>query len=168
MSLRFVHPPRTGGSSIRRSWNLDPAEYDGHAFPGEKIPGEWRYGTVRNPWDRAVSLYRFPPTAPAPEVTFRTFVESRMASHAGRWSLPVDHMAAPQARWLKDADFLVRFENRDEDLAELAECLGRPLPDLHIGPSPNRLPYRWYYTHETRDLIAEMYAEDIELFGYTF
>tara|TARA_Y100000310_G_C20458964_1_gene704400 strand:- start:310 stop:597 length:288 start_codon:yes stop_codon:yes gene_type:complete len=67
-------------------------------------------------------------------------------------------------------DFLLRFENLQEDFDELCE---------KIGVSPKKLPhanktqyrhkhYREYYTRETRNIIRDKYKEDIKKFGYTF
>lgn len=163
----MLHPPRTGGSSIRRSWMLGPEEYQSHDFPGEKGPDEWWYGFTRNPWDRVVSLWHWPPGRAENEISFRDFVLGgfrRPAQGPGFSRL----MASPTIRWLERADFIGRFEQRDTDLGRLAKILNRPVPELHIGPTEERRPYRDYYDDETRLAVARAYAEDIQAFGYGF
>ena len=162
----FVHPPRTGGSSIRRAWNLSAVEYRGHELPEHpKPPLEWRYGFTRNPWDRVVSLWHHP-IGGGCKVPFEEFVLGGF--RAQNWGKPVEIMAAPTTDWLVGADFVGRFENRERDLFELATLLGRDVPRLHIGPSEDRRPYEEYYGAETRDYVAKFYEDDILAFGYDF
>ena len=93
MDLRFIHPPRTGGSSIRRAWLLSPEEYGGHEFPVMPKPAdEWRYGFTRNPWDRVVSLYHYPWGGGA-KIPFRDFVLGGFKEQ--NWGKSVELMASP-------------------------------------------------------------------------
>lgn len=165
MTNLFLHPPRTGGSSIRRAWELSPEEYKGHEIPEAVGDDVFAYGFTRNPFDRVVSLYHYPPAAPDPATSFEDFVETRGAAHAHRWSLPVETMAAPTYDWLKYANCVGRYENRAHDLAALAKILGRPVPTLHIGPS-RRSDYRDYYTPRLRDQVRAWFEIDFQAFGY--
>ncbi len=61
-----------------------------------------------------------------------------------------------------------RTETFAEDLAEVERRLGGdPTPVPHRNRSPHG-SYRDYYTPATRDRVAEVYADDLEAFGYTF
>lgn len=179
---RFLHPPRTGGRSISRSWGLGHPEYQKHAPPG---PADFIYGVARNPWDRVISLWHWEEEGKSGfdrnfegwlrdgMMTFSTgsgFKVARPCSwwlhplQAGRWQDRPDIIAL---RGLRDADYIIRFERWDEDLGRLAEMLDRPMPHKHVGKSIRR-PYQEYYNDVTRDLVAELYEEDIRLYGYTF
>ncbi len=64
-------------------------------------------------------------------------------------------------------DFVGKFENLDEDFRSICQKVGISARLPHINKS-KRTDYRDYYDSETRDLTAQLYAEDIERFGYTF
>jgi hypothetical protein len=126
---------------------------------------------------------------PQTDITFREFVEF-LAQHDPH---KYDEHWRPQSMFLKDQrlDFLGRFENLTADFAWVQQQLGIdiPLPHHNVtdyarqdrggeivahvppdelrqrGPFPS---YRWFYTPRLRDLVAQIYATDIERFGYDF
>lgn len=177
-AIRFLHVPRTGGSSIRQAWDLKHPELQGHAPPAA---ADFLYGCVRNPWDRAVSLWHWLDEPGTFEgwvraglcPTFTPGASFEITRPCSWWLAPMS--AGPWRhrhdivfeRGLRDADFVVRFETRDEDLAELADMLDRPFPEAHVNAS-ERGPYQDYYGDETERLVGEFYAEDVELYGYEF
>jgi len=63
--------------------------------------------------------------------------------------------------------FIGRFENIDEDWATLASKTGL-MPTLTKGNSSHHSNYVEHYDKETRDIVADIYAPEIELFGYEF
>ena len=61
-----------------------------------------------------------------------------------------------------------RTETFDEDLAEVERRLGgEPTPVPHRNKSPHG-SYRDYYSDASRAKVAEVYAADLEAFGYAF
>jgi len=65
-------------------------------------------------------------------------------------------------------DFIGRFENIDEDTATVFKALGLDnvrLPHKNISKHKD---YRSYYTEETKNLVSQRYARDIDFFGYEF
>lgn len=168
MIIRMLHPPRTGGSSIVKSWNLDgnsltAGEYVQHTAP---TPADFSYGFVRNPWDRVVSMYH--QFGAYSGISFEDFVMQRIIDRHAKdpHRKPVDHFR-PCAFWMRGATFVGRFEKRSDHLAILAKALGRPVPEDHVSKS-ERQPYQDYYNGEFKDLIAEEYQVDIALYGYEF
>jgi hypothetical protein len=161
--------------------------------PEEMFAAYYRFGLVRNPWSRAVSLYRHL----EPDMSFVDFV--------GRW-LPDEFdrrdwqgswwFVRPQADYLFDADELlvrdvVRFETLADEFPRIAAAssLVSPLPHINRSGSGEgaarsrhrrlrwrlrrsrfemRPAWRDYYTAETVSGIARLYAEDVERFGYVF
>ena len=65
-------------------------------------------------------------------------------------------------------DFVGKYENLSCDISTVLKALrleNRPLP--HVNKSQHK-HYSEYYTEETKDLVAERYSRDINLFGYKF
>ena len=63
---------------------------------------------------------------------------------------------------------IYHFERLAEDFNALAQELGLPQAKLPHNKSGARRDYREYYDARLRDAVAERYARDIELFGYSF
>ncbi len=78
----------------------------------------------------------------------------------------------PQVHYLRapgrEVDFVGRTETFAEDLQTVERRLGaEPTRIPHRNKSPHG-SYRDYYTDATRAKVAEVYARDLEAFGYTF
>ena len=146
---------------------------------GDKIwDGLYTFSFVRNPWDRAVSLYLYrTQNNHSLTIPFRDYIlslrlpakgpESPFSYHGyhyGNWRYVCDE------RGQLIVDFVGKFENREADLKIVAQQTGIDYQSLlgeRIGTSA-RKPYSDYYDDETRQIIEEHYARDIELFGYSF
>ena len=83
------------------------------------------------------------------------------------------HLYALDKKSMKKVDFVGRYENLENDFKVVANELGLEtgvtLPRLNSKNSRRKgRHYTEFYTKETRDLVAEIYAEDIKMFGYKF
>ncbi|MCH7728592.1 MAG: hypothetical protein IH991_19230 [Planctomycetes bacterium] len=68
-------------------------------------------------------------------------------------------------------DFLIRYENLQEDYASVCERIGLPLselPSLKTKSRPERRHYSTYYDDRTRELVAKAYHRHVDHFGYRF
>ena len=152
----------------------------------------YSFAFVRNPWSRIVSCYLdkidprditedlSPKSAAAVMLKAGTdsaradFAEFVRAVHATPDEKSNRHFRS-QHTFLTDRrgrllpEHVFRFENLAKEFNALAARLGLPpetkLP--HRNPS-KKTPYQAYYTDELRELVAERYRRDIELFGYEF
>ena len=68
-------------------------------------------------------------------------------------------------------DFVGRYENIAEDMDKVLETLGLKgqvqLPKTNV--SPDKLAdYHTYYTDQSREIIGDWYAREIDVFNYSF
>ena len=67
-------------------------------------------------------------------------------------------------RWI----FVGRFETLEEDWARLCEKLSLDVKLPHRGKRRDPKHYREYYDEETRRMVEEVHAVDLEKYGYSF
>lgn len=133
----------------------------------------FKFGFVRNPWDRTVSLFRrLRENGKDRGQTFEEFVDGLHFSSA-TCVHPVPHRY--QLDWFVNPDgevildFVGRFEHLARDWSQVSQRIGLAASLPHLNESGSgRRHYTEYYTSRTRDLIAQRFSVDIEYFGYEF
>lgn len=212
--FHFIHIPKTGGMTIRRSLELkSKLIYSGPQFFSREYTKQldaimkkhnehhgyeharWRdlndeahqlpcVAFIRNPWSRVVSRYTFlmhifdkpkhkihsHPTYK--RCSFEEFLEERFEwgnipyfwHRAIRgWYPHVDHVT--------DIDGNIRCDIlRTEHLYEDANKYFNTKITMHPRNVSNteKKDYRMFYTKETKKIVEDWYAKDIETFGFTF
>jgi Sulfotransferase family len=132
----------------------------------------FKFGFVRNPWDRVVSLYeRTEALQLRNEMSFEEFVDwiqysSATCVHSPPHRYQLDWFVDPNGNLL--VDFIGKFERLDKDWALVAQKLGLEEKLPHRRENPRERHYTEYYTPRTRDVIAAKFKVDIERFGYEF
>jgi hypothetical protein len=144
-------------------------------IPDAEIEAARIAAMVRNPWDRIASYYTW---ARAQTFDHPAVTAARTRDFAGFLAHPAvaaGLRAAPTSAYLRDwhghdrPAFLLRLEHLDEDLPPLESALG-----LRLSPLPRVNTSDWggdrraFYTVSTREQVADLCAEDIARFGYTF
>ncbi len=61
-----------------------------------------------------------------------------------------------------------RFETLEKSMREICEKIGEKYTGLPHVNKTQRGKYREYYTNETKNIIAEKFKKEIELFDYKF
>lgn len=132
----------------------------------------FKFTVVRNPWARAFSLYKnvindelhLRNLRLRPDVGFDEFLHKNVGKD----------MLMPQTYWLKnfsgkiDLDYIGRFENLPETFKEIKSNLKIQNLEFPHEIKGNGQDYRPQYNQETRELINNVFKEEIKLFGYTF
>lgn len=133
----------------------------------------FKFGFVRNPWDRVVSLYlRGEGLQMHHQMTFNEFV-SWIKYSSSTCIHPVPHVN--QLDWLVDphgnvmVDFIGRFENFQKDWLIVSNKLRLPKVLPHRNRNPiKKKHYTEFYTESTKRIINQKFQCDIEYFGYRF
>lgn len=140
------------------------------------LPGRFKdyfkFGFVRNPWDRLVSGWQqmivlnnhFPMTESHRKalMNFSTFI-GQMETNP---TLMNNHHFKPQHKLidLNNLDFLGRLENFHSDFTKVLNSLGIPSHDI---PHYNRTTiqdYSSYYNPALRERVYQLYEKDFRLF----
>lgn len=120
----------------------------------------------RNPWDRFISFYYWR-TPAANRPTIDEFLESKEIQLLKMRGWEVYSIEGEVA-----VDRVLRFESLADDLDDIRKDIGIPDPlDLPYTKSTSRADRRHYrdvLSQEQADRIAELFSDEIELFGYEF
>lgn len=133
----------------------------------------YKFGFVRNPWSRVVSLYlRNEGIQMKDKLSFEEFVNwiqnsSDTCIHPSTKKNQLDWFTDREGNVL--VDFIGKFENLESDWDIISKKLGinKKLPHKN-NTNSNTKHYSEFYTEETRDIIHNKFKVDIEYFGYTF
>lgn len=214
----FIHIPKCAGTSVRASLGIEQhksvraiVDLYHHRFPvcfghlslqdliDSKVVGRWAvdrsfvFTVVRDPFRRAVSLYRYlwhwrlvVPRGETPSrkggwiapTTVRDDPENFVAFlHRIRAGIPPVGLynnrglsqCNPQTDWLPDRelDLVARVETLEADLEVAAErVLGRPLTVRRLNTSHGSATGAELLSEEAVELIRDIYRSDFERFGY--
>ena len=132
----------------------------------------FKFGFVRNPWDRVVSLYeRTEPLQMKDKMSFDQFVDwiqysSSTCIHSSPHRYQLDWFVDASGNML--TDFIGKFERLETDWAFVAQKLGIAEPLPHKRANPRSRHYTEYYNNRRREIIAKKFKVDIDNFGYEF
>lgn len=208
----FIHVAKTGGRSVnqtlakycRRTERFNTRKLDPNVdVLGRKIALEirpqatadqwnqyFKFAFVRNPWDRAVSMYRHIRMSremnatgkmryldeitrrlriQPEEFSFEVFVKAVLRDRVFdnyHWDQQIHCFTDESGRNL--FDFIGRFESLQCDFEMVCRRIGFPLKTLPHHNRTQREHYSGYYTDETSQIVADVYRDDIAMFDYAF
>ena len=166
----FVHVNKTGGVSIATTLRMkqiychDPSSEINKQVGNNVWNDYFKFSFVRNPFDKIVSQYHF-------NRHLFGFKNSTFKEYIKAWSEGKKISWFPQLNlWYidKKLDFIGRFENLQEDFNVVCDKIGIPHKKLPHKNKSKHKHYTKYYDDETREIVAEKFAKDIEYFGYKF
>ncbi len=149
---------------------------------GDSPDAYFKFMFVRNPWDRTVSCWndrRYDKGKKEGSVesmfTFDQYLDNLVEIVDKKYGGDITIFGNPHVRsqtgMIYDIklDFVGKLENFKTDWRVVCDHMNvTPFDkDLHQNKSV-RTSYSDYYTDRTKQIVAELYAEDIERYGYTF
>jgi hypothetical protein len=181
----FFANPKTGSTSLEkllhpysRRWPVykHMRPLDARVFFARKrvlafYEGAFKFTFTRNPWDRTVSLYEYSRKVHSVAKPFALWVQGIRAGvdKDGKITSACSFDSfAGDGQGNIVVNEVVKLEEIAEKLPPLLERLS--IPRVAI-PRENAIPrkhYREYYDEMTRAHVAQLYAADIERFGYAF
>lgn len=186
----FIHVPKTGGTSVshalygRSLGHLKSCDIK--RWCPKEFEDLFKFGFTRNPWDRAVSAYRFARKGSTETAgiknfkqyqtpdfqDFETFVNEWLSS---KDLSKVDYVFQPQYPFILDdedqilLDFVGKLETIDKDIEKISTHTKRELqvPVLNRVTAPGS--YKSYYNNRHLiNKVGDIYNKDTERFNYDY
>lgn len=158
--------------------NHIPAKFMRKMLGGDIWDHLFTFSFVRNPWDRMVSMYNYRKKLARniPEnMTFSEYIRllykdrgTGLFQYHGHYFSNADYLVGDDDEIL--VSFVGRYENRENDIKTIVEYTG--IQDIgKISTQKSREtadPYCHYYNDESREIVADLFSRDLDIFGYTF
>ena len=133
----------------------------------------FKFSIVRNPWAKELSDYFFCIKKTGFNGTLTKYLKEQdfdnikqKKRHKLWHSNQLDWLISKNNKI--ELDFIGRIENLQEDFNVVCDKIGIPRRKLPHKNKTNHKHYTEYYDDETREIVAEKYAKDIEYFGYEY
>jgi len=164
-------------------WSADNLVYiTPHVFDNmEQIEEHFKFTFVRNPYDRLVSCWNDKRYDGArnkkskAELTFEQFVDQLVVDVNKKYDGDIAMYGNPhvksQSGMLQSAplDFIGHLETFDVDWKKICDHFNvQPAVENIHQNKTKRKAYHEYYNDRTKQIVTELYAEDIEIFGYEY
>ena len=186
----FVHIPKTAGTSICSFFISNGAyQHDGHYYQthetikeleitnSDEMDKYFIFSFVRNPFERLVSYYNskintkyFPKEISFKEMCRKIYKNERKRIRDRNFLRHTrgcyDYLKNENGEI--NINFVGKFENLQNDFRIICNKIGIPYQKVPHKNKTNHKHYTKYYDEETKQIVAEKYAKDIEYFGYEF
>lgn len=186
----FVHVPKAAGISV--GFGLYDRKTGDHrtiadyklCFRKHEFESFFKFAFVRNPWDRLFSAYSYMKLGGrnkgdydwsikhlSPYNSFDEFVTGWVNEE----NIRLGFHFRPQYEFLCtigskiEVDFIAYFEHIANDYEYIRNKIGtgKTLTTMNKTAGMKK-DYRLYYNKTTREIVGNVYREDIQLFGYNF
>jgi len=146
------------------------------SYTPEDIDRLFKFTVVRNPYKRTVSAYHYlmDHRMISPGMGFKDFVKG-LRKRDLLYPFYKDRVGAhcskqfPRAYFKGElfVDFVAKLENISEDWKIISPYIGvEKLP--HVNKGKVKKDYRLYYNNRIKDIVSEIYSEDLDKFEYDF
>jgi len=183
----FLKNPKTGSRSMLKKLqdlcgDLKPKRVKDGKAVGEvgdwlsktndkELSGFWIFTVGRNPWDRIVSCYHYlKDVENLVSMSFEEFVDGIPAGvHSDKI---MQHLVRQSEYFMLNgrvfADYVGRFEYMKLTCQRVKDECGHWDGELPVTNKSKHGPYNEYYDKRTANVVAEYYADDVRLMGYSF
>ncbi len=180
----FVHCQKCAGESVEKLiMGKADKDVDGKPFKGSREKhysaadyidtyGDalWNdyftFSIVRNPWDRLVSWVQYR------NLRFRNGREVTTEQLKRESNFKFIRQASYTKMLFRDdkplVDFVGRFENLEKDIQKIGSHLALGAASLPRTNTSKHKPYLQYYDLEAREIVADVFGDDIKHFSYRF
>jgi hypothetical protein len=140
-------------------------------LPSETWDSYFKFGFVRNPFDRFISTCFFL-NRKNPQFNRNPVLFMKRALTVERFRERI--LVRPQAQLLTDeneevaVDFVGRYENLQRSVDEIFERLNLRSTDLPKKNTSKHDAYTTYYDYELKEMVGKFYEEDLRVFDYGF
>jgi hypothetical protein len=143
----------------------------GAVVPEGVWAGYFKFAFVRNPWERFVSYCAFmhrgtDAFSRDPRGLMRSVLDN--PEHRQRVVFQPQHQFICDADGKIMIDHVGRQETMQDSYNVIADRIGVPRQELERKNASSHGPWRDYYDDELKRRVAELYARDIDVFGYSF
>jgi len=184
----FVRPQKIGGTSLESAiskLDKDTFQYKKEDQPQienilnhnndpyhitcadiKKYNSYFKFSFTRNPWARMVSLYKYFSNRPNQSLVVknRTFKDFLIHGNSTWWYGAFDN----HVDFIGNVDFIGKIESLQNDFDYVCEKIVAPKIKIPHKNKSKHKHYTEYYDDETKQIVAEKYAKDIEFFGYKY
>lgn len=175
----FVHVTRTGGTSVEMAlagkdqWLIDSNTKHISASQARSLYGErvWntytKFGIVRNPWDRACSMWATKWWHQASRLNENCPFEEFLKKLKPHPSEKYNSLLCSDV-YNEEMDYVLRFESLGTDFANMLKDIG--VTDVNLPHFERRVRkhYTTMYKDSEKAIVAELFERDIQQYGYSF
>jgi hypothetical protein len=177
--FKFIYfiTPKAGSRTIVKYLKNLGFEFKGDKMQEldfEKHQDYFKFGFTRNPWDRMVSVWKNKVIDDHETGVdnlrkfkdFKVFLKKACKNNLEKCDNHIK-LQAVMLPW-EHLNHIGDLYSLNEDFKMICDKLGIELQQISHENKSEHKPYAEYYDEETKQIVAEKYAKDIECFGYKF
>lgn len=183
LPILFIHIPKTGGNSLKKTQLFKRCKYFGHK-PVSKIKNhqsdyKYSFAVTRNPYDRVVSAFHYLKKGGEPNNGYDLGMQKKLSKYKDFKDFVKDldlfvheiHFK-PQHTFVCDknsrilVDYTFKSEKLGKEIRKLFEKERLRVEDIPKVNTSKHDDYSIYYDINTKKTVYQIYKKDFELFKY--